>query len=251
MENRHVRFPWRLRRIVFAVILIIGCSSAACGGMNQTPSVSGNTSMMPSLPVDAKIIHDETNHTIIFLKGRNLSAALESDANFRQIQAKNDAVAIAKAFIDAYCEEFRLMDPVTELAAASVITDDLGLTHVRFQQIYREIPVSASEIIVHLDRDKHVYLVNGRYIPTPDHLNIQPHITLSDAEAVVAKHLERDHTDCPRCATNLIILPKPGNGTLLAFRVEALIRADEGWIYFIDAHSGLIIERQTTIRSSP
>jgi Zn-dependent metalloprotease len=207
--------------------------------------------MKHSLPIDAKIIRDETNHTIIFLKGRNLSAALESDAHFSQVQAQNDAAAIAKAFIDAYREEFRLIDPVTELAAASVVTDDLGLTHVRFQQSYQEIPVSASEIIVHLDRDKHVYLVNGRYIPTPDHLNIQPHITLSDAQAVAAKHLERDRADCPRCVTNLIIFPKPGNGALLAFRVEALIRADEGWIYFIDAHSGLIIERQTSIRTSP
>lgn len=250
MENMSMRFPGRLRRVVFAVILIIGCSSAACGGMNQPLSDSGNTAMK-SLPSDVKIIRDETNGTINFLKGRNLSATLESDAHFLKLQMDNNALEVSKAFIDAYCGEFRLIDPSRELAAISVIRDDLGLTHVKFQQVYQEILVSTSEIIVHLDRDNRVYLVNGRYIPTPDHLNIRPGITPTDAKAIVAKNLERDSIDCPRCTADLIIFPETGNGPQLAFRVETSVRVDEGWVYFINAHSGMIMEKQTTIRTRP
>lgn len=251
MEKLLIEFPWHSRRIVFMVLMIVGCASTACGGLNQTPSGSVNTFMNQSLPKDAQIIRDETNDTITFLIGRNLSSAIESEACFRQFQENNDAEAIAKAFINAYREEFRLIDPHSELMAASVVTDDLGLTHVKLRQAFHDIPVSASEVIVHLDRENHVYLVNGRYVPTPQDLNVQPGITPSDAEAAAAKHLGRDPADCPQCETTLVILPKAGSSPQLAFRMEALIRADEGWIYFIDAHSGLIIERQTSIRFGP
>jgi Zn-dependent metalloprotease len=43
-------------------------------------------------------------------------------------------------------------------------TDVFGITHIKYQQIYKNIPVMGLELIVHLKNNK-VYLINGNFIP--------------------------------------------------------------------------------------
>ena len=52
----------------------------------------------------------------------------------------------------------------SELRLAGIETDTLGMTHVRFDQFYRDVPVFAAQILVHLDR-RGIVGVNGTYVP--------------------------------------------------------------------------------------
>ncbi len=251
MENTRMRSRRRPWRIVFAALMITACPLAACGDM-QPHVLSDNHEMVMnlSLPPEATIIRDETRKTIIFLKDPNLSKILETDARFRKLQAQNHAEEIAKAFISAYSKEFLLIDPLEELSVAMMTTDDLGLTHVKFRQVYKTIPVADSEIIVHLDRQQRVYLVNGRYHPTPDQVSMQPAISKAAAKAAVVDNLETTAADIILCDVELIIFPETEKGPRLAFRITVSIRADEGWLYFIDAHTGEILEKRSLVRTN-
>jgi Zn-dependent metalloprotease len=251
MENTRMwgrGHPWR---IVLAALIATACPLAACGHVHRhVLSDNHEMAMNLSLPPEAKIVRDESRGTIIFLKGPNLTRALEADPRFRELQAENQAEEIAKVFISAYSREFLLTDPFEELSVAMVTTDDLGLTHVKLRQVFKTIPVADSEIIVHLDRQQRVYLVNGRYHPTPDQLTLQPAISTTAAEAVVLENLEITGSDMPPRHVDLVIFPETAKGPRLAFCINISLRADEGWLFFIDAQSGEILEKRSLIRTS-
>ncbi|MEM7660256.1 MAG: M4 family metallopeptidase, partial [Bacteroidota bacterium] len=42
-------------------------------------------------------------------------------------------------------------------------TDDLGITHLRYQQTYAGVPVEGSEITVHLDEKERIFLAHGKW----------------------------------------------------------------------------------------
>lgn len=44
-----------------------------------------------------------------------------------------------------------LRQPTTELGFVSALEDDLGLTHVRLEQVHKGVPVFANQIITHMD----------------------------------------------------------------------------------------------------
>lgn len=249
MKRNITQSRWFRCKILLVGLLLTGFSPAACNSLNQTPSNTDTIAMHPLLKPDAILLRDENNGTIIYLKGQKLSSILESEKHFRELQAESNATEIATLFIAAFRHEFKIADPRNELAVTSVSTDDLGLTHVRFEQVYQDIPIASSEIIVHLDRDNHVYLVNGRYIPTPESLNTRPDITPAAAKRIIFNHLQKDVPNPLRETLALIIFARPGTEPRLAFRIEILMRIDEGWIYFIDAVNGKILERRTLIQA--
>ena len=237
--------------IFFAAILVICLSATSCSHQDPPPPDNGIKAMNPLLPPGAHVVRDDENDTIIQLKGADLSAGLESNSHFRRLQAQGRAAELAVAFIEAHAGFFRLTDPSSELSAVSEKTCDLGLTRVRFQQIYQGIPVSNAEINVHIDRNKRVYLVNGRYIPTPTQIDVNPGITSKTAISVAAGHLGIAGDDLPRRAIDLVVFANRETGPRLSFRIETAIRADQGWVYYIDANSGEILERQGTTRFLP
>ena len=199
------------------------------------------------LPSDVVIRRNVKNETIIFLRGRNLSESLEGDKNFRKLQSKNLLSEIALAFLSAHRLLFKVIQPPDELTVESITTDELGLKHVRFQQMFKGIPVWASEIIVHLDRSNHVYLAQGRYIPTPVTVNICPVLSQEEALRIVAENLEETGSECPRCRSELIIFAALDDGPRLAYRVLATPSVIEGWAFVIDAETGAILEKLPTV----
>ena len=202
-----------------------------------------------ALPSDAVIRRDVNNGTIIFLRGDNLSEGLEGDKNFRVLQSENLLAEIALAFLTAHRSVFKLMRPPDELTVSSATTDHLGLTHVRFQQVFKGIPVWASEIIVHLDQSNHVYLTQGRYIPTPVNVITCPVLSQEKALRIVAEKLEKTGLGCPRCRSELIIFTALDDGHRLAYRVLATPSVIEGWAFVIDAETGAILEKLPTVYS--
>ena len=54
--------------------------------------------------------------------------------------------------------------PASTLQTTRVFTDEIGATHVRFNQMYRGLKVFAAELIVHMN-DRGITAVNGNFIP--------------------------------------------------------------------------------------
>ena len=113
---------------------------------------------------DVEVRRDPSRDTIRFLRGENLSADLEEEEEYREHRAAGRFAELAIMFIDAHRSAFRFERPEEELIPKEVSTDDLGMTHVKLQQVFRGIPVFAGELLVHFRSPNGVYLVNGSTI---------------------------------------------------------------------------------------
>ena len=201
------------------------------------------------MPVEIR--RDPRLGTITFLKAANLSEGLEHNADFARLQANNQFGDIARAFIEAYRTEFRLAEPNRELLIESVTPDALGLTHVRLQQTFHDVPVWAAELIVHLDADAQVYLVQGRYIPTPRNLSTQPSLTGRAALQRVADHLGKPLAGCLQCQATLVIFAAEDTAPRLAYQISVLLGLAEGWEVMIDAQTGEVLQKLSAIQTAP
>ena len=71
----------------------------------------------------------------------------------------------ARSFLATYGGLFGLTDPAQELSVMRARTLDEGGSMVRFQQVYRGIPVLGGELIVNMDSARDVLSANGEVLP--------------------------------------------------------------------------------------
>ena len=183
------------------------------------------------------------------MKAPSLSERLEHDPDFAQLQASKQFGDLARAFIHAYRADFRLTQPANEFRVHSVKTDALGLTHVRLQQTFQGVPVWAAELVVHLNADTQIYLVQGRYIPTPHNLSTDSELTEQTALQRAADHLGHPLTECLKCQADLVIFAAEGKAPRLAYHVLALLSVARGWEVVVDAQTGEILQKLSTVQS--
>jgi Zn-dependent metalloprotease len=236
-----------MRLLFYLLILEIGAASISCADFknNSTPYYFMGLEM--KMPQDATIKIDDKNKTIISLKGNNLSEELERDEKFKTLQSKGQYVEIALAFLSANHSLFQLASPPEELSVNSLQTDDLGFTHMKFRQAFQGILVWPGEINLHINQQNQVYLIEGRYIPTPVMVNTRPVISENEAMDIVAEKLGHPKTKCPECHSEIIIFSDTGVKPCLAYRIKANPSLNEGWEFFIDATSGEILQKLPTV----
>jgi len=73
----------------------------------------------------------------------------------------------AKAFLKSQ-KDLLGMVGTEDFDTASVLTDNLGQTHVKFQQTLRGLPVVGAEYVVHSDASGNVRAINGRFAADRD-----------------------------------------------------------------------------------
>ncbi|GEM_PF-2480183 len=220
--------------------MIVSCQAQEPVKKTENPKMQSSDA---GFPPDAAVRYDERSGAIFRLEGKNLSENLENDNSFQSLQSENRFSDIAIAFMSAHHSAFKLLRPSEELKVSSFNVEGSGQKHIRLSQIFEGIPVRAAEIIVHLNRSNQVCLVEGRYIPTPSGLSIRPLITDKEALRKTAADLKQE--DCPGCRSELIIFSDTSVKSYLAYRVIA----KPAWEYFIDAQTGNILAKLSTIRN--
>ncbi len=242
MSNYMMQLLWYL------CMLEISAFSMSCAGLKSASNLDCFMNVEMKLPHDALIQRNTKDQTILLLKGNNLSEELEKDQRFKTLQSKNQYTDMALAFMAAYHGMFQLAFPPQELAVTSVQTDDLGFTHIKFQQQYKAIPVWAAEINLHFNPQNHIYLIQGRYIPTPLHVTVHPVLSENQAMHIVAENLKK--TKCPGCGSELIIYHDEDMAPCLAYLIKASLSPVEGWDFFIDAMTGNVLKKLPTAFNS-
>lgn len=199
-------------------------------------------SLNAKIPEGSTLRIDPRNETIIYWKGENLSAAMDDDKAFAKLRDGAHFPQMALAFISAHHKFFKLNIPFQELKPTSVTTDDLGYTHIKFRQVFETLPVLNAEIIVHLNPLNRVYLINGRYVPTPIDLSMSPEISKEEAVRRVSEHIADRASEVPEYVTERIIYAPEEGESLLAYQVTIhsnIISAAA--IYVVDARTGEIL----------
>jgi len=81
---------------------------------------------------------------------------------------------IIKEYLEELKEILMISSPSEEFEIKEENIDKLGLSHIKFEQVFNNIPVYAKEIIVHLDKRGIVKSLNGSYIATPEGISTDP-----------------------------------------------------------------------------
>jgi len=157
----------------------------------------------------------------------------------------------ARSFLGKYGILFGVTDPSKELTVKRERTADRGRSFVRFQQVYKEIPVIGGELIVQMDSKKDVLSVNGKLSADP----AVPTSPLFPSESAKEKALEmvRAAYQIDRALLkvsepelwiyNAVLLGKGSNANLLVWRMEvkATVTHPLRELVLVDAASGEIV----------
>lgn len=209
------------------------------------PGMTAQSATPLRLPEDAQLQRDSSNQSVIFLKAADLSSYLNQDPTFTALRAQRRYADLAVYFLSTYRAEFRLRDPKAEMLVADTSTDDLGYKHVRLRQVYAGLPVWGAELIVHFDREDRIYLVNGHYLPTPDGLSTHPGLSETQALRLAGESVGQAH--CDDCRAELMVFGVRDAKAILAYSVLVKLDLMNQWRVFVEAQSGQILDRFSTV----
>ena len=237
------------KRVIGLVFLGLVCETGFARSILAQPksivaAPSGFTSSHP-LPDAAEFRRNPGNNTVQRLKAPNLASGLLGNERFRSLIDAKRWEDASLFFLSTISEQLRLKDPSGELRLDSFAEDGLGFKHLRFGQIYRNLPAWGCELQVHWRSDGSLYLIDGHYIPTPEHINIRPLISselaLEKARDALSLSALKSAAEPP---VELGLHRQQGRvSPLLAYRVILPSGLAHSWQIIIDAHSGRLLEK--------
>jgi thermolysin len=157
-----------------------------------------------------------------------------------------DSLGRSMAFLKSNGRAAGVRDPENDLTLRMAKHDDLGLTHVRLDQVHKGVPVFGRQIITHLDGDS-VRGVTGQVDESVYDLDTTPTLTVRQAVEAARAALGSSGSVPKEMETRLVILPArdgSSNATLVyqvQIFVEHLDRVPERHEYFVDAGDGSIV----------
>ena len=166
---------------------------------------------------------------------------------FVSSQGKDTPEGKALAFLSAYGAAFGLQSLSQVVVTKVQQADEVGMEHVRLQQVHKGIPVTAGELTVHL-RDSHVIAVLAKTLPVAENEvemvpSIPPAEALHAAQEMLAKVYKV--TDAVLAKPELQIfnrghLEGARAPTHLSWFIEAT-KLDLREFIWVDAHTGGVL----------
>lgn len=189
---------------------------------------------------------DKENGLPIFIKGSlsNLNAAKSADAQCFD-------------FLGEVKSQMQILNPMDEFTIVSNESDELGMQHIKMQQFYKGIEVFGSQVFLH-KTDQKIDLLNGRYFPTPKIGNTNPTLSATEAEAIVQQDRsdvkvlsskELELLNMNQVTSELVIYHKDlkVNQERLVYHITIFPNIIDRWEYFVDAHTGEIVNKYTYV----
>ena len=172
----------------------------------------------------------------------NIPAFLRGRLPYTLDAAESAAPAAgALHFLSRYRALFRMADPAAELAPMRSTKDSLGQTHVRFGQVYQDVPVFNHSLYVHIDGQGRVTGVNGSYEPGLA-LSVQPSVAAETAEGL-AVQAAGSPSARPIGAPQLgVYVDEQGRATLTWKLTVETQRPFARDYYFINARGGAVVK---------
>ncbi len=180
-----------------------------------------------------------------------------------QIEGKVNGVSAEKgweaqsfAYLQAIQEIIELQQPQNEFIITKIETDALNQTHIRLQQVYKNVKVYGGEVMLHA-WDAQIQLLNGRYYPTPSLANVQPTISQNTAIESALQNVSKTTriqtfdqelqqiTNIKQATAELVIYHpnrKP-DAEHLAWAITLHPNLNHRWQYFVDAKTGAILHK--------
>ena len=129
-------------------------------------------------------------------------------------------------------------------------TDELGMTHHRFQQNFKGITIEGLEYRVH-ERGGHMVSANGKLIVRNLDVDVKP--VLSEQQAFQSAKEKLKVSNAEFRSGRLLITSKDftflPESFVLVYQFDLSVSAIEQWLVSIDAHSGELINKLNLVNS--
>ena len=219
---------------------------AAQGRVHRGLAASKLVAPLPSWT----IVRESAHQTSIFMESNQpqpaakRSTAIAPETHVLQFISENAAL-------------FRLRDPSSELVHRATTSDRENRKHVQLEQRYLGVPVWGASIVGHWSTEKGLYAINGNYQPSPHYITqVEPSITPEAAIDLALGDL-RLHGSIKTLSPKMQELldyrgpeaelylwnARPEEPVRLTWVVEIRPNLVERWRYFVDAHTGQVLER--------
>lgn len=184
------------------------------------------------------ITRDQTTGAATFVRSEG---GLVSGADSAALAA--DPAGAARAFLSQHETALGMPGVGKQTQLAAVKRDELGMTHVRFQQVYQGVPVFGAEVFVHFAADAQVVsALNGHYIPGLA-VNVTPTVD-ADAALALARSLDPQAVVWakPELRIYAAAIDPAVTGNHLVWLVRLYAeKTPARWLYVVDAHSGAVL----------
>ena len=186
--------------------------------------------------------------SITFLK-IDSSGSIYIEGELSTSAALGNEIGASFNFFESQKSSLYLSDPQKELRVEKTIHDKIGNSHVKFRQLFHDIPVVTGQIFTHFDKNNKINTVNGSLVRDIS-VDYIPSITSSEAVENAVSDLQSFFGNGSADDAELVIFPWEGE-IYLSWRLFILSDSPMGrWEYFVDAHTGDIIYKANRIMSS-
>ncbi len=184
---------------------------------------------------DAELWWDSNTRIPIRIQGRDLTLRSATPVVAAGTSAEMSA---ALATFQQVRGLLGLREPARELRVLSEKRDGLGMTHVRFQQTFRGHDVWARDSYAHFASDSRLTAINGRWVPTPSHLDRTAPVLSASAAVDVVKSRFPARDPIQVADTALLVYIDTNQQPHWAWRVRTSLSRVEAYDVFIDAVTG-------------
>jgi Zn-dependent metalloprotease len=175
-----------MRHRALVVLVMLGCG-AGCGTSDNAAAEQGLERLERATGTRWTLVRDPDLGTPQHLSAR---AAI--------VRAPGESASAATLrWLTEYKDLFGMRDPGAELVLVREETDELGMTHARFRQVVRGVPVYGSDLYAYFDAKGGLASLDARYVPGLHALSLDPAITADDA---IARALSDFQTSGPKIA---------------------------------------------------
>ncbi|MBL7979249.1 MAG: M4 family metallopeptidase [Bacteroidetes Order II. Incertae sedis bacterium] len=192
----------------------------------------------PAAPL--KNLQRAENGTIRWMEGR-----------ITGLHKTNSILAAATIVLNQNQVALLLQQPEQELRFMHQETDDLGMAHIRYAQMYRGIPVWGRDVWVHLQQED-AFIINGTYEPTPRTVIDAPTISKTQALSNAIRDLQATGRwqppttpwpGLPPDTASPVWVATGTNKMERAYAVRVQANFVESYTYLISAQDGRILSR--------
>lgn len=177
--------PQRTKLLIMFILLLLVATAVVGQGRSVSAETRGELLTGLNTATDGNLYTNEGQFgTLTFLQA--------TDGVLSVGNTRASAETRARDFLADYGSLFGLDNAYANLSVLETHTDNLGMTHVRFNQMHNDIPVFGGQMIVHLNADG-VTAANGNIVP-----NIaipQAAITLESAEQIAVQDVAKRDRD--------------------------------------------------------
>jgi Zn-dependent metalloprotease len=193
---------------------------------------------------------DNQSGTLRYLRGE-LNTIVENSDNYQIALIDDNFSQMGLVLMDEINRVMNIQNPSKEFNQSRIQVDELGMTHVHYQQTYQGVPIWGAQVGVHFSSNKEPVEVSGVYTPTPATMQIpQQEISTQTAITKARESLNISGQGLLAPKVQKMIYWDIDKAAVMSYQVELTPSISEHWLVFVSTSNGDIVHQTRNICSA-